>query len=411
MYFMDRLQKSPIFYGWWIVSSVLISLILHSGTYYSFGVFYKPIQMELGWSRADISWALFLNQAVHGIGYVVVGTLMDRYNPRKVVPVFACCLLAGFILASRAVRPWHLYLSYGVIAGIGFGLGYGSLAGVVARWFEKKRGLVLGIVSSGAAVGTMTVPPTISRLIQDYGWRTSMVILGILLFTVFMVVAFVVKRTPEEKGMLPYGASASPFGGKSRNANVSLTEALKQRVLWIIVVAFATYTIGQQMVMFHVVNHATDVGIDPMAAAGFLSLTGLGSLTGRLLLGGLSDRFRPVNLMRISMLVMAVALPVLIFLNSIPGFTIFSLSFGFLYGGIVPLQAATVQSFFGSRSMGSVYGFVICALLVVGGLGPLWAGYVFDVTQSYAIAFGCAAILCVLATAVTFLIRKPNRTA
>ena len=109
------------------------------------------------------------------------------------------------------------------------------------------------------------------------------------------------------------------------------------------------------------------------------------------------------------MLAMAAALPTLILLREVPGFTVFGLGFGLLYGGIVPLQAATVQHLFGSRSLGSVYGFVMFALLMVGGLGPLSAGYVFDSTQSYSGAFVCAAVLCLVAAAISLLLRITKR--
>jgi MFS family permease len=402
-----------VFYGWWIVVSVLLSLILHAGAYYSFGIFFKPMQVELGWSRADISWALFINQAIHGAGYVVVGSLVDRYDPRKVIPGFALCLLAGFILTSRAVALWQLYIAYGMIAGIGFGLGYSSLAGVIARWFEKKRGLALGIVSSGMAIGTILVPPVISYLIHKTDWRFTILTIGILLFAVYIVVAFVVKRRPEDKGMMPYGMtieklSTSEVIESAENPltrDLTLRQAVKGKTLWVLVVSFALYTFGQQMVMFHLVNHATDAGLRQTTAAGILSLTGIGSLCGRLVMGSLADRFSPIKLLRVLMLAMAAALPALIFLHGVPGFMVFGLGFGLLYGGIVPLQATSLQSLFGSRSLGSVYGFVMFTLLVIGGLGTLSAGYVFDLTQSYSGAFVCSAVLCIVATVVTLLLK------
>jgi sugar phosphate permease len=232
-----------IFYGWWIVISVLLSLILHAGTYYSFGIFFKPMQSDLGWSRADISWALFINQTIHGAGYVIVGSLVDRYDPRKVIPGFALCLLLGFILTSRAVELWQLYIAYGIVAGIGFSLGYSSLTGVILRWFEKKRGLALGIVSSGMAIGTILVPPAISFLIHVTDWRFTVTIAGLLLFVVYIVVAFVVKRRPEEKGVLPYGVTTAnqPTSDNVESAkklltrDVSFLQAIKGITLWVVV--------------------------------------------------------------------------------------------------------------------------------------------------------------------------------
>ena len=142
-------SRPGIFYGWWIVAAAFWAMVAHGGTYYSFGVFFKPIEMEFGWARAAISGAITLQMALHTATYVLTGALIDRYGPRRVMPPFAIILFIGYALLSQTTVLWQLYLFYGVLCGIGYGIGYGPLASMVARWFTRRRGLALGIATSG----------------------------------------------------------------------------------------------------------------------------------------------------------------------------------------------------------------------------------------------------------------------
>ena len=194
-----------IFYGWWIVAAAFLAMMAHAGTYYSFGVFFKPVQLELGWTRADVSWAIFLQQAFHGASYILVGALIDRHGPRKVIPPFAILLFIGYALVSQTSALWQLYFFYGVVVGIGYGIGYAPLASIVARWFYKRKGLALGIAAGGIGMGTIIMPPLLSFLILHFGWRVAFGITGLILLVVFVAAAFILRRDPYESGLTPYG--------------------------------------------------------------------------------------------------------------------------------------------------------------------------------------------------------------
>lgn len=402
-----------IFYGWWIVVFVFFALLAQMGTYYSFGVFFKPIQEELGWTRADISWAIFLQQVIHGGSYIIVGYLIDKYGPRIAIMPFAVLLFLGYAFLSQASSLWQLCLFYGVMVGMGYGIGYGPLASIVARWFHRKKGLALGIAASGVGVGTMIVPPILSQLITVFGWRVAAMLTGTFLMIVFLAVAFILKRDPHEIELTPYGiVEANPVGATANNekrieSGSTLRQALKSGQLWILILVLGTLFFGHQMVMFHVVNYATDIGIGVTLAAGILSFIGIGSIFGRLAIGLLSDIVGVKRLLFFCLLGMAMLLSLLVKINSMPLFIVFGISFGFLYGGIVPLQAVLVNRLFGSRAIGAILGIVLFGTILTAAVGPLVAGYVYDATRSYYYAFSLGAILMGVATLLSLLLKVP----
>jgi OFA family oxalate/formate antiporter-like MFS transporter len=409
-------ERSRIFYGWWIVAAAFLAMLAHAGSYYCFGVFFKPVQLELGWMRADVSWAIFLQQVVHGASYILVGTLIDRHGPRKVMPPFAMLLFVGYALVSQTSALWHLYLFYGGFVGIGYGIGYAPLASIVARWFDRRKGLALGIAASGIAVGTMIVPPLASYFILYTGWRVAFIIIGLILLVIFLAVAFILKGSPQEKGLAPYGYQELSFPqhvatenniSPSQESGVELSDALRSRQLWIIIIAFGAFFFGQQMVMFHIVNYATDIGISATLAASILSFVGIGGLVGRLAFGGLSDVVGVKRLLLVCLAGMTILLACLILIKSMALFTAFGLIFGFLYGGVVPLQAALINRVFGSKAMGAILGAVVFGQITAAAVGPLLAGYIFDATQSYTYAFAFGAILAGVAAILSLLLKVP----
>lgn len=403
-----------IFYGWWIVAATFLAFTAHSGIYYSFGVFFKPLQLDLGWTRADVSWAISLQVVIHGASYMFTGALMDRHGPRKVIPPFAILLFTGYVLLGQTSALWQLYLFYGVLVGIGYGIGFVPLTSVVARWFSERKGLALGIAASGTGVGTMIMPPLVSYIILYAGWRIAFCIAGLFLLVVFLAAAFILRRDPQEKGLAPYGHGrvrvpqqvATEDRHKSQMGS-TLSEALRSGQLWIVILVFAAFFFGQQMVMFHVVNYATDIGISATLAASILSFVGIGSLVGRLAVGALSDKLGIKRLLLFCFVSMTIVLSCLILIRSMVLFTVFGLVFGFLYGGVIPLQVALVNRLFGSKALGAILGVVVFGVTIAAASGPLLAGYVFDATQSYYHAFVLGSVLTGVAAVLNMILKVP----
>ncbi|MBI4266764.1 MAG: MFS transporter [Chloroflexi bacterium] len=406
-----------IFYGWWIVAGVFLAMLVHTGTYYSFGVFFKPVQLEFDWTRADVSWAIFLQQVIHGASYILAGALVDRHGPRKIIPFFAVLMFAGYTLLSRTSTLWQLYLFYGVMVGVGAGMGFAPLMSIVARWFDKRKGLALGVALSGTAVGTITMPLVASYLILYTGWRTAFIAAGVIFLVIFLGIALVLRNDPRERGLVPYGyqevhgphpVTIENNYASGHEGGVTLSAALLSRQAWIAIFAMGTFFFGEQMVMFHIVNYATDLGIGATSAASILSYIGIGSLAGRLMVGGLSDVVGTKRLLLVCFAGMGILLVFLVFISEMAWFGVFGVIFGLIYGGVVPLQAVLAFQLFGKRSLGAILGAVTFGTLIASALGPLLAGYIFDATQSYNYAFILAAILSGVAALLSLRLKLPG---
>ena len=198
---IEREVVSPgIFYGYVIVFASFLSMIVLWAVYYSFGVFFKPILNEFGWTSAMTSGAFSLSSLISGLLTIFIGLLTDKIGPRKVMSLCGFLLGLGYILMSKVESAWHIYLYFGIIIGAGMGGSFVPLMTTVARWFEARRGLMTGILAAGIGIGAFVGPPISTRLIVAYGWRTSFLILGIMIFALVVLSAQLLKRDPAEIG-------------------------------------------------------------------------------------------------------------------------------------------------------------------------------------------------------------------
>lgn len=411
------LSRGGLFYGWLVVAAAFWAMIAIFGTYYSFGVFFKPMASELGWSRGATSGAIALMLVIHGASYILVGWLIDRYSPQKVIALFSSVSFLGYVLLSQTHALWQLYFFYGVVVAVGYGCGYAPFAVLVTRWFQERRGLALGIAAAGIGVGTIVVPPLASYLIHLVGWRGAFPIIGFLLWGLMLLASLVIRGYPREKGLQPYGykeATQSGLGStavlrSARPEGLTLSQALVSPTMWQLCAVFAFFGVANQMVMFHIVNYATDIGIAPLAAAGVLSFIGIGSTGGRILMGAFSDRFGRQLTLALCLATLTVMTLLFTAMKDLGWLYFGGIIFGLSYGGAVPQQAALTGEIFGLRSLGVILGLAIFGATLGGAMGPVLAGYVFDVTTSYRYAFIGGAAMAALATTLAVLLRRPQR--
>lgn len=199
---MVKDSKPKFFYGYIIVGAGFVISLLTVGTYTSFGVFFKPLSSEFGWTRAMTSGAYSLNMILWGSLSIITGRLNDRFGPRIVITACGFIFGAGYLLMSRISALWQFYLFYGVIIAIGLSGCFTPIASTITRWFTKRRGLATGIVISGIGVGTIIIPPLASQLISIYGWRTSYTILGITTLVLLIISAQFLRRDPGQTGQI-----------------------------------------------------------------------------------------------------------------------------------------------------------------------------------------------------------------
>lgn len=381
------------------------------GSIYSYGVFFKPVSEEFGWTRAMTSGAYSLYMVLHGALYIVTGRLVDRFGPKMVMTACGLLLGAGFLLMSLIDSLWQLYLFYGVLIGIGISGGVVPVLSMVARWFTRRRELATGLAASGIGVGTMALPPVAGWLITTHGWRVSYLITGITILVVITVLAQFLKRDPTQIGQQPYGE-----GGLKTHPDFALQakgthfrEAIRSRQFWLVcsIAAFFGFTVHTSMV--HIVPHATDIGISPEVAAGILTAIGAASIAGRVGMGAAAARIGKKPSFIIIAALMLTAYLVVIPAREMWQFYLFAALFGIAQGGMDSILSPIVAELFGLASHGTLFG-VACFISTVGGaVGPLLAGYIFDVAGSYYIAFWVFAAVCVLGVVLTTLFKPVRR--
>lgn len=408
--------RRTLFYGWVIVASCTILQIVQYGVQYSFGVFFKPLTAEFGWSRASTSGAYSVLMISAGISAIPLGWLADKIGPAKVIGIGGLMLGLGLFLTSQVHELWQLYLTYGFIQGFAIGGTVAITGGVTARWFVKKRGLALGIVYSGIGLGTLIMPPVAERLIAIFGWPMAFRIIGITAGIVTIVCSLFLRRGPESMGYRPYGVETTTLKPSmnttvhstptSSETGISLGRAIHTRPLLVLCILFFLINICAQVVLVHIVNFATDIGISAFTAATLVSVIGIGGILGRLIMGTVSDRIGGVNSLIITCSLLTISLIWIIFFRQLWMLYLFAVVFGFAYSGGVPLIPMLVGEFFGLKAVMALTGVTSASTRVGGAAGSWMAGKIYDVTHSYTLAFIITATAALLSLLAAYLLKK-----
>jgi len=399
-------SKPGFVYGYIVVFAAFIVMVLAWGTFYSFGVFFKPLVNEFGWTRAMTSGAFTLTFLIYGFLGIFAGRLSDRFGSRTVVTACGLFFGLGYLLLSQIGAIWQLYLCYGVIVAVGMSGCWAPLVSTVARWFVKRRGLMTGFVASGIGFGTVIIPPVAIRLISSYGWRNSYIIMGITALVVIVFAAQFLKRDPGQIGLLPYGEDGiKQESPASETKALSLGEATRTRQFWMICAIYFCYGFFLQSIMVHIAPHATELGISPIRAANILAIIGGLGIVGRIAWGSASDRIGIKLSLALSFVLASVVMLWLQLAGELWMLYLFAFIFGFAYGGLSAMQSLVIAELFGLSSIGIIVGGITFIFAIGGAAGPLLAGRIFDITGSYYIAFLVCAILSVVGLVLTLFVR------
>ena len=385
-------------------------MVVNHGSYNAFGVFFKPMLAEFGWTRAMISGAFSLSRFVQVFPTAVMGRLTDRFGPRLVLTISGCLVGLGYLLMSRINATWQLYLIYAVIIGMGMSGVFVPLTSTVSRWFVKRRSMMTGIVTSGIGIGTVVVPPLASRLISAYDWRVSLAILGGGLSILVVLAAQLLKRDPSQLGQLPYGVGEQKEqGAKAGARSYSLTEAVHERQFWLVSGMFLSFGFCTFTIIVHIVPHAAELGLSAISAANVLATIGALSILGKVVLGSVADRIGNKETFIISFILMSAALFWLALATEAWMLFVFAAAFGLAFGGCTASQAPLVSVLFGLSSHGVILGVVMSSFTLGSAIGPFLAGYVFDISGSYQIAFLVSAAISIVGLILTIILPPPGR--
>ena len=361
-----------------VVGGVMMNMAL--GMFYGMSVFMLPLEREFGWTRAQTSWVTTIGLALIAVWYVIAGFIQDRRGPRPVAVIGGLLFSLGFFLASFTESLTTFYLTAGVIAGTGSGFGYVVPTSVGSKWFPDKRGLVIGLMVGGYGAGSGVFGPIALSLIERGGWRSTFQILSVVFLAMTMIGAFLLRNPPP--GYVPPGWDPSKSRAAARGgADVHASEMVRTQTFWTLWAAYCLGTTAGTMVISQLVPFARYAGHSAAVAAFALTVGAIGSASGRVLSGWLSDYVGRLNTLRVMLLVSATAMPLLFLFRG--NIVLFYLLLGvvyYCYGTQLSVYASTSADFYGTKYVGFNYGLLLLAWGVAAILGPFLGGRVYVAT-------------------------------
>lgn len=403
------LDKPRFFYGYVIVIAGLVILTTTIGLNYTFGIFFNSLIDEFGWSRAITSAAYSISAVIAGSLGIIAGRLSERFGTRVVSAVSGSFLGVGFILMSQINAVWQFYLVYGLVVAAGTGPCWPIMMSLVPRWFVSRRGLMTGILATGVGFGIVALPPLANWLIYNLDWRTAYIIVGSGALILIAVAAQFIRDPSKQIGQQPYGMDKTkPESLASKDAGLDLKEAIRTRQFALMGIMYFCFGFCLHSVMVHIVPHAADLKIPVTSATSILSIIGVVSIIGKLLIGSTSDRFGVKPSLIFSFVLLFLAFVWLQFTRELWMFYLFATLFALAYGGVMTMQTLMSAELFGLRSLAAMLGVISFIYTIGSAVGPFVTGYIFDITKSYNPAFLIATVLAVAGAVLASLLKRPG---
>ena len=398
-----------LFYGWYIVVAGFFLIILDGLLLYSFGIFLPYLIDSFSISAATGSSLFSLRCLVLAFSIAFAGRMIDKHNPRYVTFFGGLIAALGLFLSAFATELWQLYITYSIMIGLGDGFLYIVPVTVISRWFANKRALAIGIATTGVPLSGLFVNPLAAWLIESFGYENAFIYLS-LLFTIILCSAFVFRANPGDLNLLAYGEEEKSEEDREEQtrAEWSAREAFSTQSFWLLYFIFFSGFNAFLIIIINLYNYCVYSGISPLVAAGAPAAIGLGSIIGRTFFSGLVTKFlESRRILFVCYFFQACSILLLIFLSDIWTLYIFGFLFGFFYSGWVPMFPTILGSFFGLKSLGTIFGLFGTGFSAAALTGPLVAGSLFDKTGSYFLPFVLAAFFCFLTAVLTFFVKQP----
>lgn len=405
--------RSRVHPAWIVLGALAFAMLGGTGLRSAFGVYIKPLEAEFGWSRVALSGAAAVSLLIYGAVGPLAGRVADSWGPRRVITLSLVLLGIGTVGSAFVHRLWQLYLTVGLLTAVGAGATQPAAAAVVARWFEARRGLALGIVGGAMSGSQLIVIPLAMALTLNLGWRASLVGLGVgMLILIVPIGAALIRNDPEERGLRPYGAtgraqSAHEAAALQRDARVSVTDAARAPQFWLLMATYFVcgYTsIG--MILTHFIPHALEHGFTAIEASTALGVMGGMNLVGSIASGWICDRVGRRGPLATYYFVRGLSLVFLLYVWNVPTLHLWAAIFGLNFISTIPPTMSMTANIFGRYSVGELMGWISFSHQVGAALGAALAGWVFEWTGSYSGAFVSAAVLAFVASALVFAIRE-----
>ncbi len=422
-----------MYYGWKIVMVTFVTHFISVGfIFYSYGVFFKALSAEFGGGRLGISLGLMIMNVVNAFFAPYLGRILDHRSIRNIMTFGVLSLSVGFLIASRVQTLLQFYLVLGTFMGMGAAMVGGLPSStLVSNWFIRRRGTALGIATMGVSLSGMIMAPVTTQLVAHLGWRTTFVVYGVIAVVIILpLVRRFIENRPEDLGLHPDGVApewamspdavdepALPLApGDSMidhpgHLEWSSVGVLRDRNFWAIALATSLTFSCISALLTHMVPHMTDLGYSPEKAAFALSACAGSGVIGKLWFGWIADRIDIRLAFWIAIFFQFVGMAMVQFTQTYPALILTSAVFGLGMGGIIPLSSALVGQVFGRRFFARTTGLMSPMMLPLQVLGVPMAGYIFDLTGSYMVAFKTYLVLYVIASLMLLLVKLPNNDA
>ncbi len=415
-----RFRPGRIFFGWYIVLAGMLIQALGYGARYSYSVFFPTLIDEFGWPRDLGASILSIHFLFYGLTAPLAGGVVDRIGSRRTMFTGTGLLALGLFLSRWGYAPWHFYLTFGLLTGIGLCLlGSVPLTMVLRNWFERYRGTALSLVFFGTGAA-FACYPAVAWLIDSFGWRDAYAFEGLILVAIFVpIIGLIIVYHPRQKGLTRDGLTAAvdAKGAADRERQRvidrdwaarewTLPQALRTYRFWLVcLTTFSMWGVAHHIIVTHQIACAIDIGYDRLYASAVLSLSGLTFCLGALL-SMISDRIgrEPALSIGSTACISAIAVLLMITDTSQPWrLYYFATIYGLGYGMCTPLVATVVTDIFQGPKVGATVGCVWFSFALGGTLGPWFGGFLFELSGNYRVAFAIAAVLFVLGAAAVWL--------
>ncbi|MFC1968862.1 MFS transporter [Chloroflexota bacterium] len=385
-------KRPKIFYGWWIVgSSALITLYIAGVIHFGFTAVIEPIANEFGWSYTQISFAASIRGLEVSLLAPLIGFLVDRWGPRRLVLAGSILIGLGLLILSRVNTLSMFYVAFIVIATGMSACSTTALNTAVANWFRKKAALAVGIVASGFGLGGLLVP-LVTWLTDTFEWRTAMFSLGLGMLIIIMPLTLIIRHKPEQYGYLPDGNAnnavkegASQTFTASAETNIPARQALRSRAFWYISLAAMCHVFVGGAIVTHVMPYLSSVNIIRSTSSLVALLMPVVSVCGRLSVGWLGDTFGERRVYALGLTLVSVGSLLFSYVSSDSIWLLvpFIIIFSFGWGINATSRMSIIRHYFGRSSFGTILGFSSGIMMVGSITGTPLAGWVFDTWGSY----------------------------
>jgi MFS family permease len=411
-----RLYSGRVHYAWIALAVMFSATLAGVGVRAAPGVMIVPLQRAFGWDVATISGAVSLNIILLGATGPFLTGLIDVIGLKRTILACMAMLIAGTGLSNFMTAPWQLFLTWGLMVGIGSGAGAMGIAAAIAnRWFAKRNGLAMGLLTSANAAGQLVFLPLLAMLAQRYGWQGVSVAVTLAVLALLPVVAMMLPESPANIGLAPYGAVAVPRPTPHRGnpfalAIATLFRAARSFDFWLLSLSFAICGLSTNgLINTHLIAYCADRGIPEVGGAGILASLGVFSLLGAAGSGWLCDRFNPRALLFWYYGLRGLSLVILPFTQfDVISLSIFSIFYGLDWVATGPATFTLTNQLFGRRDAPVIIAWIFAGHQVGGALAALGAGAVRSLTGDYLLAFMTSGLACLLAALLALRVTRPQ---